>query len=137
MVCAALFTSCAVGWTAAHDEKAGQSVKLLGSAEIAEIVDGNEAMVTVVEITLPPDTQGTPHRHPGPVFGYVQQGQYELGIDDQPTKIYQAGETFYEPTGCLHRVSRNPSTETTTKLIATLVHARKDKNIVLPAEAKR
>ena len=40
---------------------------------------------------------------------YVLEGEYELGIDDQPTKVFKAGETFYEPTGCLHRVSKNPS----------------------------
>ena len=39
---------------------------------------------------------------------YVLEGEYELGIDDQPTKVFKAGETFYEPTGCLHRVSKNP-----------------------------
>ena len=25
------------------------------------------------------------------------EGEYELGIDDQPTKVIKAGETFYEP----------------------------------------
>lgn len=136
IISVAVLASCAVGWAAMPDEGTGNNVKVLGSTEIVEVVDGNEAMVTIVEVTIAPGKEGKPHRHPGPVFGYVQEGQYELGIDDQPTKIYQAGETFYEPTGCLHRVSRNPSKETTTKLIATLVHARKDKSIVLPADAK-
>jgi quercetin dioxygenase-like cupin family protein len=136
IVSAALLAGCAVGWAAVHDEKGAESVKILGSSEIIEVVDGNEAMATIAEVTIAPGKEGMPHKHPGPVFGYVQEGEYELGIGDKPTKIYKAGETFYEPTGILHRVSRNPSKETTTKLIATIVHARKDKNIVLPPYEK-
>ena len=59
-------------------------------------------------MTLEPGQAGVPHRHPGPGFGYVLEGEYEWAIDDQPAKVLKAGETFYEPTGCLHRVSRNP-----------------------------
>ena len=44
-----------------------------------------------------------------------------------------AGETFYEPTGVLHRVSRNPSKKDRTRVLAVILHAREAKNIVLPA----
>ena len=60
------------------------------------------------------------------------EGEYELGVDDQPTKIFKAGETFYEPTGCLHRVSRNPSTKTRTRLIAVVLHPRDATEIAIP-----
>ena len=65
---------------------------------------------------------------------YVIEGTYELGIDDQPTKTYKAGETFQEPSGALHRVSRNPSASGKTRLIAFLVHPRGVKDLVIPAE---
>ena len=45
------------------------------------------------------------------MFGYVIEGEYELGIDDQPAKILKAGQTFYEPTMCLHRVYEKPGDE--------------------------
>ena len=114
------------------NDHAGESVKVLASRNIHEKLDGHEATETVVEVALGPGLSGSPHRHPGPVFGYVLEGEYELGIDDAPAKIYKAGETFYEPTGCLHRVSKNPSATTTTRLIATVLHPRDAKNIVLP-----
>src|SRR5262245_20456229 len=89
----------------------GETVKVIGEEKIKEKLDGQESMVTTVEVTIEPGKSGLPHRHPGPGFVYVMEGVYELGIDDQPTKVYKAGETFYEPTGCLHRVSRNPAKE--------------------------
>ena len=75
------------------------------------------------------------HRHPGPGFGYVLEGEYELGIDDQPTKVVKAGGTFYEPTGCLHRVGRNPG-QVKTRILAWVLHPRDAKNIVIPEPKK-
>ena len=48
-------------------------------------------------MTIGPGQSGLSHRHPGPGFVYVLEGEYELGIDDQPTRIYKAGETFPSP----------------------------------------
>jgi quercetin dioxygenase-like cupin family protein len=67
---------------------------------------------------------------------YVLEGEYELGIDDQPTKRFKAGETFYEPTGCLHRVSKNPSEKGKTRLIAVVLHPRDAKQIAVPEPKK-
>ena len=96
-----------------------------------------EAKVTMVEVTLTPGESGMPHRHPGPVFVYVLEGEYELGIDDQPTKTYKAGETFYEPTGCLHRVSKNPSAKGPTRVLAVLLHPHDVKNNAIPEPTKK
>jgi quercetin dioxygenase-like cupin family protein len=65
---------------------------------------------------------------------YVIEGTYELGIDDQPTKTYKTGESFQEPSGALHRVSRNASASEKARLIAFLVHPRGVKDLVTPAE---
>ncbi len=97
------------GMTLAHFHEDGESVKIISARDIKEKLDGKDAKVTVVEVTIEPGQSGVPHRHPGPGFVYVLEGEYELGIDDQPTKMFKAGETFYEPTGCLHRVSKNPA----------------------------
>lgn len=104
----------------------------ISSQDITEKLDGHDARVTVVEVQLDPLAKGMPHRHPGPVFGYVLEGEYELGIDDQPTKVFKQGETFYEPTGCLHRVGDNPQTDAKTRVIAVVVHPRDAKQLVIP-----
>jgi quercetin dioxygenase-like cupin family protein len=87
----------------------GEHVKVLASYDVKEKLDGKDAAVTMVEVSFGPGGAGASHRHPGPAFVYVVEGTYELGIDDQPPKTYKAGETFREPSGALHRVSRNPS----------------------------
>ncbi|HEX4612234.1 MAG TPA: cupin domain-containing protein [Urbifossiella sp.] len=121
-----------VAGMAAVQHQAGESVTPLSARDIAEKLDGKDARATVVEVTLQPGQAGAPHRHPGPVFGYVLEGQYELGIDDQPSRVLKAGETFYEPTGCLHRVSKNPAATGKTRVLAVVLHPRDAKAVAIP-----
>jgi quercetin dioxygenase-like cupin family protein len=126
----------AAGMAVAHTHEDGESVKVISSHDIKEKLDGKEAGVTVVEVTIKPGGAGLPHSHPGPGLVYVLEGEYELGVDDEPTKRFKAGETFYEPTGCLHRVSKNPSATKRTRLIAFVLHPRGVKEIAVPEKAK-
>ncbi len=119
---------------AGHPHEDGEKVRVLSIQDIQEKLDGNQAKATMVEVTIGPGESGLAHRHPGPGFVYVLEGEYELGIDDKPTKLYQAGETFYEPTGCLHRVSRNPSATGKTRLIAVVLHPHNVNEIAVPVE---
>jgi len=120
-----------VGMTAAqHDEKHA-AVRTLAVREIAEKLDGKETNATAVEVTLYPGQAGASHRHPGPAFGYVLEGEYEWGIDDQPARVLKTGETFYEPGGCLHRVSRNPG-KVKSRVLAWVLHPRDAKDLVIP-----
>lgn len=110
----------------------GESVKIVSAHDIREKLDGKDTKVTFVEVTIEPGQAGAPHRHPGPGFVYVIEGEYELGIDDQPTKRFKAGEAFYEPGGALHRVSKNPAAKGRTRLIAVVVHPRDAKEVAIP-----
>jgi quercetin dioxygenase-like cupin family protein len=113
-----------------------ETAKPISVWDIVEKLDGKEAKATVVEVTLGPGQAGEPHRHPGPVIGYVLEGEYELGLDDQPTKAFKAGETFYEPTGCLHRVSKNPAAKGNTRVLAVVLHPRDARQITIPEPKK-
>jgi quercetin dioxygenase-like cupin family protein len=118
-----------------HDHGDGEKVRELSATDIKEKLDGKEARATVVEVTIEPGQAGVPHRHPGPAFVYVLEGEWETGIDDQPTKVVKAGETFYEPGGSLHRVSKNPG-KVKTRLVAVVLHPRDAKQVAVP-EAKK
>jgi quercetin dioxygenase-like cupin family protein len=136
----ALLAATAVGLastrpTVAHHDKPQGSVKLLAMPDIVEKVDGKESRATAVEVTLDPGESDAPHRHPGPGFGYILEGEYEWAIDDQPVKVLKAGDTFYEPGGCLHRVSKNPG-KVKTRLLAWVVHPRDAKDLVIPEPKK-
>lgn len=130
----AIFATSACGLVLAHSHEDGEQVKVISSQEIQEKLDGKDAKVTAVEVTIEPGKAGLAHRHPGPGLVYVLEGEYELGIDDQPVKKFKAGKTFYEPTGCLHRVSRNPSAKNRTRLIAFVLHPRDTDEIAVPVE---
>jgi quercetin dioxygenase-like cupin family protein len=120
---------------AGHDDNREVRRKVVSERDIAEKLDGREAKATVVEVTLEPGQESPPHRHPGPVFGYVLEGEYEHAINDEPAKVLKAGDTFYEPTGCLHRVSKNPG-KVRARVLATVVHPRDAKQISVPEPKK-
>jgi quercetin dioxygenase-like cupin family protein len=136
----ALTVSAAIGvggiTLAHHAEKSHVKVNQLSQRDIVEKLSGKDASVTVVEVTFEPGQQDSPHHHAGPVFGYVLEGHYEHAIDDEPVKIYKAGETFYEPSGCVHRVARNPSEESKTRLLAVILHSRDTKVVTVPETGK-
>jgi quercetin dioxygenase-like cupin family protein len=71
------------------------------------------------------------------VFGYVLEGEYEHAIDDKPVKTYKAGDTFYEPSGCVHRVAQNPSRKTRTRLLAVILHPRDAKEATFPENGNK
>lgn len=131
-----LATVIAVGGLALahHDEHNKGNVKVLSQKEITERLDGKQAKATMVEVTLGPSATSAPHHHPGPVFGYVLEGEYEWAINDKPVQKLTAGDTFYEPTGCLHRVSKNPSDKSKTRVIAMVLHPHDTKDIVIPGK---
>src|SRR5262249_43060258 len=61
-----------------------------------EIAPGSAVMVGTV--TVPPGDPGSgPHRHSGPVFGYVLEGEILFELEGQEPYPIKAGEAFWEP----------------------------------------
>jgi quercetin dioxygenase-like cupin family protein len=122
---------------ARHDEKGGAKVADLSRRDIVEKLDGKDARVSVQEVAIEPGESVAPHRHAGPVFGYVLDGEYEHALGDDPITTYKAGDTFYEPSGCVHRVTRNPSARQSTRLLAVILHPRDAEKVTVPEEAAK
>jgi len=123
-----------VGVVAGHEHVASD-MKVFSAREINEKLDGKEATATTYEVTIEPGKGSAAHRHPGPVFAYILEGEYEWAIKDQPLKRLKAGDTFYEPAMCLHRVSRNPG-KTVTRLLVVMLHPRDAKELVIMERLK-
>jgi quercetin dioxygenase-like cupin family protein len=119
-----------VGVLPGHDQ-VPKDMKVFSVQDIAEKLDGKDTKATTYEVTVEPGKGSAPHRHPGPVFAYVLEGEYEWAINDQPVKKLKTGDTFYEPTRCLHRVSRNPG-KSVTRLLVIMLHPRDAKELVIP-----
>src|SRR5262245_35520910 len=126
----------AVTFAADHDHHKAVKVTQLSQRDTIEKLDGKAASATVVEVTFEAGQKDSPHRHTGPVFGYVLEGEDEWAIDDQPAKTLKAGDTFYEPTGCLHRVSKNPAAKGNTRVLAVVLHPRDARQITIPEPKK-
>ena len=126
----------AVTFAADQDDHKAVKVAQISQRDIIEKLDGKAARATVVEVTFEPGQKNSSHHHTGPVFGYVLEGDYEHALDDEPVKKYKAGDTFYEPSGSVHRVARNPSGKTRTRLLAVILHSRDTKETTVPEEGK-
>jgi quercetin dioxygenase-like cupin family protein len=64
--------------------------------ETPRIATDSAAMIATV--TIPPGDAGAgPHRHSGPVFGYVLEGEILFELEGQPPYPITAGEAFWEP----------------------------------------
>lgn len=62
----------------------------------ARIPAGAEART--IRVTLAPGDPGAPpHRHPGPLFGYVTQGEILFELEGQPPRVLKAGDALFEP----------------------------------------
>jgi quercetin dioxygenase-like cupin family protein len=91
-------------------------------------LDGWE--MTATEITIPAGAPpGAKHRHPGFVIGYVLEGQYNFAVNDQPPKVINAGEMFFESfdaPGEVHSSSGNASATKPVKFLAIVFTKKGD-----------
>src|SRR3954462_1303392 len=136
MLAAGIGVGVVVTFAADQDHHEAVKVTQLSQRDIIEKLDGKAASATVVEVTFEPGEKNSPHHHTGPVFGYVLEGEYEHALNDEPVKKYKAGDTFYEPSGSVHQVTRNPSGKTRTRLLAVIIHPRDTREITIPEPKK-
>jgi quercetin dioxygenase-like cupin family protein len=86
------------------------------------------AHVTTMVISLAPGDPGLPpHRHPGPTFGYILEGEMNFEIEGQPPRIIRAGEAFWEPGGdTIHHQGANNRTDAWLRFLVTTMIAPED-----------
>jgi quercetin dioxygenase-like cupin family protein len=82
-------------------------------------LEGFDAVL--VEVNFRPGASSREHRHPGPILGYVVDGQMRTAIDHQPDQIIPAGGTFFEPHGALHTSFGSANADAPVRAVAFLV----------------
>lgn len=92
-----------------------------------------KSMVAVV-VTYPPGGKSLAHHHARSAFiyAYVLSGAIRSQVDDQPAKVHQVREGFYEVPGSHHRISENASDRDPASLLAVFVVDAKDKPLTVP-----
>lgn len=97
-------------------------------------VPGKSLVAVVVD--YPPDAASVPHTHAKSAFiyAYVVSGSIESKVNDGPTRIYKAGESWSETPGATHSISRNASKTEPAKLLAVFVVDAGDKELTTPVK---
>lgn len=95
-------------------------------------IPGKSLIAVVVDYA--PGAASRPHLHAKSAFiyAYVLSGAIESRVDDGPVQVLHAGESFYEPPGARHLVSRNASTTEPAKLLAVFVLDTGDAPLTTP-----
>ena len=85
------------------------------------VPEGAEAMTVLIE--LPPGDPGAPpHRHSGPVFGYMLEGEMIFELEGEPEQVIRAGEAFWEPGGdVIHYQAANNLTDQWSRFVVVML----------------
>jgi len=92
-----------------------------------------KSLISVV-VDYAPGAASRPHVHAKSAFiyAYVLSGAIESRVDDGPVQLLYAGESFYEPPGARHVVSRNASKTEPARLLAVFVLDTGDTPLTTP-----
>ena len=95
-------------------------------------VPGKSLRAVLVEYGL--GASSPSHRHPRSAFIYatVLEGEIRSKVNDDPERVYKAGEAWTEVPGDHHKVSANASATKPARLLAIFVVDTADNEIVIP-----
>lgn len=90
--------------------------------------------LVAVEVAYAPGAGSAPHLHAKSAFiyAYVVSGAIESKVNDGPARVYRAGQSWSEPPGASHSISRNASRTEPARLLAVFVVDSGDKALTVP-----
>jgi quercetin dioxygenase-like cupin family protein len=88
----------------------------------------SKSLIAVI-VDYPPGAASVPHVHARSAFiyAYVVSGEIQSKVNDGKTRTYKAGQSWTEPPGASHPISRNASKTRPAKLLAVFVVDTDDK----------
>lgn len=103
------------------EEIAETTLTILDEATPDRVPEGSAYMTAMVEV--PPGHVGTPpHRHSGPVFGYVTEGELLFELEGEEPRTIEAGQAFWEPGGeVVHWLAANARDDVWTRFVVVMV----------------
>jgi quercetin dioxygenase-like cupin family protein len=103
----------------AADAVPGDQVKVAFAGALPNVPGKS---LTAVVVSYAPGGRSGAHHHAGSVFAYVLSGAIRSeNSATGPEKVYQAGQSFFEPPGSEHLVSANASATEPASLLAIFV----------------
>ncbi|WP_336216299.1 cupin domain-containing protein [Nonomuraea sp. LPB2021202275-12-8] len=93
----------------------------LQTAKPPFVPEGAEVMTVLIQYP-PGDPGAPPHRHSGPAFGYVLEGEMLFELEGEPERVIRAGEAFWEPGGdVIHYQDGNNRTDSWSRFVVTMM----------------
>ena len=104
-----------------YDDGWQNALTVVQEAQPPFIPDGAGAMTVVIE--YPPGSAGAPpHRHAGPAFGYMLEGEMLFELEGEPPRVIRAGEAFWEPGGdVIHYSDGNNRDDVKSRFVVTML----------------
>jgi quercetin dioxygenase-like cupin family protein len=65
----------------------------------------------------PGATDTVSHRHDCDLFGYVLEGEVQIGLDHAAAVLYKTGQMFFEKRNVLHSLAANPLRDHPTRVL--------------------
>ena len=129
--CAALAFSIA-GPSYAHDSEAETVTKNFEAA----IPNIRGKSLIALDVDYAPGAASVPHTHAKSAFiyAYVISGAIESKVNDDDARIYRSSESWSEPPGAMHSISRNASKTEPAKLLAVFVLDTNDNPLTTPVK---
>ena len=130
LLCGVALAALSVSATLADNLPADKSKVTLVFDHVLPNVPGKSMKGVLVEYQ--PGGSSPAHTHPKSSFIYatVLEGEIRSKVNDDPEKVYRAGESFAELPGDHHGVSANNSKTRPARLLAVFVVDTDEKNLV-------
>jgi quercetin dioxygenase-like cupin family protein len=90
--------------------------------------------LAAVVVSYAPGAKSAAHHHASSAFisAYVLSGAVRSQVDDEPAKVYRAGESWFEQPGAHHKISENASATEPAQLLAIFVVDTDEKVLTTP-----
>ncbi|CAH2776964.1 MAG: hypothetical protein CBHOC_0673 [uncultured Caballeronia sp.] len=98
----------------AHDAPGAETVTPVMKQAIPE-APGKNVLMAIVSYKLGQASDA--HMHPGSIFAYVLEGHVTSQLEGSPAKTNGPAESWYEPPGAHHIVSKNASATKPARLL--------------------
>ncbi|QXI25924.1 cupin domain-containing protein [Pseudomonas vanderleydeniana] len=108
----------------AHEAGASQEKITVLQDQALLNAPGKKAMMLTVDYL--PGQASAAHRHQGTAMAYVLEGEITSQVKGGPAITYKAGQSWYEPAGSEHLVSKNASNSKPAKLLVFMFMDEKD-----------
>ncbi|MDP9841673.1 cupin domain-containing protein [Streptosporangium lutulentum] len=105
------------------DIKGNTALTVLFHGTPPKLPEAAEVMTALIE--LPPGDPGSPpHRHSGPVYGYMLEGEMIFELEGEPERVIREGEAFWEPGGdVIHYQAANNLSGTWSRFVVVMIGA--------------